>query len=151
MLCRICRCNVEYSYSFRIGQSVDQIQPSTRGTFQEQGIRVFPRLVEKCRDEQGGFSSLSHPPIGSLCNLPSISLSRSRWLGRLSLCLLKLILRVQFSPSAHTRRGFLLHKKVIGGKRESVSQQHSMKIDDCLLYTSPSPRDKRQSRMPSSA
>ena len=25
------------------------------------------------------------------------------------------------------------------------------KIEDCLLYTSPSPRDKRQSRMPSSA
>ena len=25
------------------------------------------------------------------------------------------------------------------------------KIVDCLLYTSPSPRDKRQSRMPSSA
>ena len=24
-------------------------------------------------------------------------------------------------------------------------------IDSCLLYTSPSPRDKRQSRMPSSA
>ena len=27
----------------------------------------------------------------------------------------------------------------------------SMKYDTCLLYTSPSPRDKRQSRMPSSA
>ena len=25
------------------------------------------------------------------------------------------------------------------------------KIENCLLYTSPSPRDKRQSRMPSSA
>ena len=25
------------------------------------------------------------------------------------------------------------------------------KYEDCLLYTSPSPRDKRQSRMPSSA
>ena len=25
------------------------------------------------------------------------------------------------------------------------------KAEDCLLYTSPSPRDKRQSRMPSSA
>ena len=24
-------------------------------------------------------------------------------------------------------------------------------LNDCLLYTSPSPRDKRQSRMPSSA
>ena len=28
---------------------------------------------------------------------------------------------------------------------------HKWKIKDCLLYTSPSPRDKRQSRMPSSA
>ena len=27
----------------------------------------------------------------------------------------------------------------------------TMRQDDCLLYTSPSPRDKRQSRMPSSA
>ena len=27
----------------------------------------------------------------------------------------------------------------------------NMKIRNCLLYTSPSPRDKRQSRMPSSA
>ena len=26
-----------------------------------------------------------------------------------------------------------------------------LKYRDCLLYTSPSPRDKRQSRMPSSA
>ena len=26
-----------------------------------------------------------------------------------------------------------------------------IKFDSCLLYTSPSPRDKRQSRMPSSA
>ena len=28
---------------------------------------------------------------------------------------------------------------------------HLAKLDTCLLYTSPSPRDKRQSRMPSSA
>ena len=37
-----------------------------------------------------------------------------------------------------------------GGKdsdQDGVYDQH----DDCLLYTSPSPRDKRQSRMPSSA
>ena len=27
----------------------------------------------------------------------------------------------------------------------------NLELDDCLLYTSPSPRDKRQSRMPSSA
>ena len=31
---------------------------------------------------------------------------------------------------------------------DSLEVDHS---EDCLLYTSPSPRDKRQSRMPSSA
>ena len=34
------------------------------------------------------------------------------------------------------------------GMRESIADDKSK---DCLLYTSPSPRDKRQSRMPSSA
>ena len=33
-------------------------------------------------------------------------------------------------------------------KNAGLSQEQ---YDDCLLYTSPSPRDKRQSRMPSSA
>ena len=33
------------------------------------------------------------------------------------------------------------------GTNGITSRQH----EDCLLYTSPSPRDKRQSRMPSSA
>ena len=41
--------------------------------------------------------------------------------------------------------------------RMSVAEYEQWKTDnpdwdkDCLLYTSPSPRDKRQSRMPSSA
>ena len=30
-------------------------------------------------------------------------------------------------------------------------EQRLAMLEDCLLYTSPSPRDKRQSRMPSSA
>ena len=34
--------------------------------------------------------------------------------------------------------------------REALQMNHSY-IGTCLLYTSPSPRDKRQSRMPSSA
>ena len=33
---------------------------------------------------------------------------------------------------------------------ESLIQEFD-RLDACLLYTSPSPRDKRQSRMPSSA
>ena len=41
----------------------------------------------------------------------------------------------------------------IAESEEDVARLDSMMrmCDDCLLYTSPSPRDKRQSRMPSSA
>ena len=34
---------------------------------------------------------------------------------------------------------------------KKIANKLSIQIIDCLLYTSPSPRDKRQSRMPSSA
>ena len=34
---------------------------------------------------------------------------------------------------------------------ESLFDVTVVKVNTCLLYTSPSPRDKRQSRMPSSA
>ena len=33
----------------------------------------------------------------------------------------------------------------------SLESSNGAIVKDCLLYTSPSPRDKRQSRMPSSA
>ena len=32
-----------------------------------------------------------------------------------------------------------------------LKDKRALLVDTCLLYTSPSPRDKRQSRMPSSA
>ena len=36
-------------------------------------------------------------------------------------------------------------------KEYNIPPQFVNIVEDCLLYTSPSPRDKRQSRMPSSA
>ena len=42
------------------------------------------------------------------------------------------------------------HTGVSGGRLSGMSHSISS-INGCLLYTSPSPRDKRQSRMPSSA
>ena len=36
-------------------------------------------------------------------------------------------------------------------KEDQVKELENKGIKACLLYTSPSPRDKRQSRMPSSA
>ena len=43
------------------------------------------------------------------------------------------------------------HGHTIDEMNEFIWQGDRSVIKDCLLYTSPSPRDKRQSRMPSSA
>ena len=40
---------------------------------------------------------------------------------------------------------------IFGSSLAKLHQTESHNIKICLLYTSPSPRDKRQSRMPSSA
>ena len=40
---------------------------------------------------------------------------------------------------------------LLGEEFRSLKHFHFREVDLCLLYTSPSPRDKRQSRMPSSA
>ena len=38
------------------------------------------------------------------------------------------------------------------GPKEIIKASHQVELyDDCLLYTSPSPRDRQKSRMPSSA
>ena len=42
-------------------------------------------------------------------------------------------------------------KTIIGKEEEIVKMEEVIKLRDCLLYTSPSPRDQRGSRMPSSA
>ena len=52
-----------------------------------------------------------------------------------------------------------MSSKKKGARFESIVQEHCTNLgykvtkpdNPCLLYTSPSPRDKRQSRMPSSA
>ena len=40
---------------------------------------------------------------------------------------------------------------ITGNKLDYAEYERDVLSNDCLLYTSPSPRDKRQSRMPSSA
>ena len=41
--------------------------------------------------------------------------------------------------------------KIAGAKKAELLEAKKAESTTCLLYTSPSPRDKRQSRMPSSA
>ena len=61
-------------------------------------------------------------------------------------------------------KNYSFKKKIIIGKKiKNICKKNkvkfiinddpllALKLDACLLYTSPSPRDKRQSRMPSSA
>ena len=49
------------------------------------------------------------------------------------------------------RQVFMPRGKVVGGSSSINSMVYMRGHPCCLLYTSPSPRDKRQSRMPSSA
>ena len=51
----------------------------------------------------------------------------------------------------HRRALTRIHRSALGRARVLGSGHTSGCRIDCLLYTSPSPRDKRQSRMPSSA
>ena len=60
----------------------------------------------------------------------------------------KLITKCVESISAY-RPLILLHKQLFGAVYSQIILKEMHKT--CLLYTSPSPRDKRQSRMPSSA
>ena len=53
------------------------------------------------------------------------------------------------SDYTHSLRTQELRNLTIAGGRKPFGPRHPSYI--CLLYTSPSPRDKRQSRMPSSA
>ena len=49
-----------------------------------------------------------------------------------------------------TEHGAALDREKAANERACI-ERRAVLGEDCLLYTSPSPRDKRQSRMPSSA
>ena len=51
-------------------------------------------------------------------------------------------------PSAANQQGGILHQEA---PIDISNIAYSLKGKDCLLYTSPSPRDRQKSRMPSSA
>ena len=51
----------------------------------------------------------------------------------------------------HPEAVAFLSLQILEGARDGQTVAELMQVGSCLLYTSPSPRDKRQSRMPSSA
>ena len=54
-------------------------------------------------------------------------------------------------PGFGTKERIESMNSVYGLKEKSFRRSHRRDLDVCLLYTSPSPRDQRGSRMPSSA
>ena len=58
-----------------------------------------------------------------------------------------LVIKKIEKPNETTKGGLILSEK----QREDVRFQKAEVIKVCLLYTSPSPRDRQKSRMPSSA
>ena len=60
-------------------------------------------------------------------------------------------LRREVAVDAHRHRGVLRQSQLGKPRKVVLFESISGELYNCLLYTSPSPRDKRQSRMPSSA
>ena len=56
-----------------------------------------------------------------------------------------------FEPSTRTRISFGSAFNLLGGEVRETSEVKASSLTNCLLYTSPSPRDRQKSRMPSSA
>ena len=70
-------------------------------------------------------------------------------IGLLERRLDSVVYRAKFSTTIFSSRQFINHGHVsVNGKKVNIS---SYQLKDCLLYTSPSPRDRNVSRMPSSA
>ena len=65
----------------------------------------------------------------------------------------EVIKKYNLKPKKKLGQNFLHDKNIISSiiKKAKVENENIIEIGPCLLYTSPSPRDKRQSRMPSSA
>ena len=64
-----------------------------------------------------------------------------------------------FHPELSGRENVFLNGAILGMSQKDITQQFDSIVEfaglerfiDCLLYTSPSPRDRQKSRMPSSA
>ena len=59
--------------------------------------------------------------------------------------------RSRFDIEFGLRNGTTYNIFLIRGKKTALIDTSHLKFKDCLLYTSPSPRDRTRSRMPSSA
>ena len=116
-------------------------------------VRLFPGISIASRNEVGTVLLVSKYPLANLKTLAIDNRSRT------SVALLKLLFKDELSPSLNWMdcdpdpekmlqehdAALIIGDPALGFKKEDAT------IYDCLLYTSPSPRDQRGSRMPSSA
>ena len=97
--------------------------------------------------EESGQPVLTVEELSKRFNVSTKTISRWRQQG--------LVSRKFIFDGGRKRVGFLQMSvdTFVKNNREKVNrgQRFSQLTDDCLLYTSPSPRDQRGSRMPSSA
>ena len=70
--------------------------------------------------------------------------------GGIGLMLL-LLINTLLAQDAFELTNLKLEAKLVSDEREAIARQIDKIYSPCLLYTSPSPRDRQKSRMPSSA
>ena len=72
-------------------------------------------------------------------------------IGSIGWLLAKITRQPKFESFFGVEMMFLGNTEALAVSNEQLKRMNEMRVLTCLLYTSPSPRDKRQSRMPSSA
>ena len=118
-------------------ETVDGTETDLKTIVEAFGDRAFGPVMILC-------SLFLMTPIGAIPGLPAA----------FGLIIIVFALQLLFRRETPWMPDVLRRIKISDAKLEKTRKTVSpalRRIDSCLLYTSPSPRDKRQSRMPSSA
>ena len=150
--------NTLAAFAFAIQQDCYRIEFDVRRTSDGHLVVIHDETVDRTTDGSGIVSEMCLSELKKLSvgteTIPTLKESLDFMAGKTKM----LIEQKEKGITEQVIREIELAKlerdcTIVSFHEESLVEafQINSKIDSCLLYTSPSPRDKRQSRMPSSA
>ena len=138
------------------GDAINERAPFVDVVFGPQTLHRLPNLLKQSQEDGGSVVDISFPEIEKFDRLPEPTADGpSAYVSIIEGC----SKYCSFCVVPYTRGEEISRPlddvldEVMALAEQGVREVHLLgqNVNSCLLYTSPSPRDKRQSRMPSSA